>query len=155
MLERAVEDWLTSATERYYQLPFAQVLMNQGHEILYLSRHGQGEHGKDIITRSPEGEYHAYQLKRGDIALGDWRGIEGEIRDLVNLPIVHPLVDKSEIHKSFLVTNGLVNTPVREQIDRLNENALKHGYPRLVSSATTTPRILHGSSRRIHARRYR
>jgi len=129
MIERAIEDWLTSATERYYQLPFAQVLMNRGHEVLYISRHGQGEHGKDIITRAPDGEFNAYQLKRGDISLSDWRAIEGEIRDLVNLPIVHPLVNKQDIHRSFLVTSGYINNPVRTQIDLLNEKAAQQNCP--------------------------
>jgi hypothetical protein len=46
---------------------------------------------------------NAYQTKTGDIGLTDWRGISGEIQDLVELPVDYPGVDKSKPHRAYLV----------------------------------------------------
>ena len=122
MLARAIENWLTNTNERNYQTPFCQVLLSKGHSILYVSTHGQLEQGKDIITISPNGEYCAYQLKTGNINLAEWRKIKGEIQELIELPIVHPSVEKGAIHKSFLITNGTFTDPVRRYIDDMNQD---------------------------------
>lgn len=90
LLGRVIENWLTSVNERQYQLPFCQALAAGGETILYVSSHGPYEKGKDIITRTSDGEIRAYQLKAGDIGLSDWREIHGEIVNLVELPIELP-----------------------------------------------------------------
>jgi len=122
MIERAIENWLTSTNERNYQTPFCQVLLSKGHRIIYVSSHRPMEQGKDIITVDKHGECCAYQLKTGGIDLKKWREILGEVKELMELPIVHPSVDKSKIHKSFLVTNGEIIDEVRIQIDQINED---------------------------------
>src|SRR5580692_11119081 len=111
VIERAIENWLTRTNERNYQAAFCQVLMHQGHRVLYSSSHGPMEQGKDIITLGPDGTYNAYQTKTGNIGLSDWRGISGEIQDLVELPIDYPGVDKAQGHNAFLVTNGEMSDP--------------------------------------------
>ena len=103
MIERAIENWLTNTNERNYQTPFCQVLMHKGQRVLYLSSHRPMEQGKDIITQDVNGDYNAYQLKTGDIDLRKWRDIRGEIEELIQLPIVHPCVNKNTRHRSFLV----------------------------------------------------
>lgn len=122
MIERAIENWLTKTNERNYQFPFCQVLAQQGHTILYISKHGQLEQGKDVISISPSGEVCGYQLKTGDISLPVWRSISEEVHELVELPIVHSSVPSGTIHKSFLVCNGHINDSVRVQIDLRNRD---------------------------------
>ncbi len=56
MIERAIENWLTKTNERNYQAAFCQVLMHQGHRVLFSSSHGPMEQGKDIITIGPDGK---------------------------------------------------------------------------------------------------
>jgi len=127
VIERAIENWLTKTNERNYQAAFCQVLMHQGHRVLYSSSHGPMEQGKDIITVGPDGEYHAYQTKTGDVGLSEWRKIEGEIHELMELPINYPGVDKSKTPKAYLVTNGTITDPVRVQItDRNDDNVRKN-----------------------------
>ena len=130
MIERAVENWLTKTNERNYQAAFCQVLLCKGHRILYISSHRPMEQGKDIITIDNNGEYCAYQLKTGDIDLKKWRGILSEIKELIELPIIHPSIEKDKVHKSFLVTNGSITDEVRFQIDQINEDnkRKKRGY---------------------------
>ncbi|MGD0919733.1 MAG: hypothetical protein ABSB22_25125 [Thermodesulfobacteriota bacterium] len=122
MIERAIENWLINTNERNYHAPFCQALLSKGHRIIYVSSHRPMEQGKDIITIDKDGECCAYQLKTGDIDLKKWREISGEVKELIELPVVHPSADKSKIHKSFLVTNGEITDEVRIQIDQINED---------------------------------
>jgi hypothetical protein len=85
------------------------------------------EQGKDIVTIDPNGECCAYQLKTGDIDLVEWRKIRGEIQELIELSFAHPSVDKSKMHKAFLVTNGTLTDEVRLQIDQINRDNATYG----------------------------
>lgn len=116
LLDRVIENWLTSVNERQYQLPFCQVLSARGETILYVSSHGPFEKGKDIITRTVDGRIHAYQLKKGDVNLGEWREIYGEIVNLVELAIEIPGQEPITEFVPFIVTNGEFSDPVIEQI---------------------------------------
>lgn len=126
MIERAIENWLTNTNERNYLTPFCQALMLCGHTVLYRSRHRPMEQGKDVITTDKAKQFHAYQLKTGDIDLPTWRRIRGEIEELIQLPIVHPSVSRDTGHRSYLVCNGEITDEVRIQINQINEdNVLK------------------------------
>ncbi|MDP2897548.1 MAG: hypothetical protein Q8Q12_13485 [bacterium] len=122
MIERAIENWLTNTTERNYQAPFCQVLLREGQKIIHVSTHGPMEQGKDIVTVDPDGIPCAYQLKSGKIDLAKWHAIRGQVVDLIELPVSHPSVDKGKGHRSFLVTNGIITDPVRQQIVDINED---------------------------------
>ena len=127
MIERAIENWLTRTNERNYQAAFCQVLMHQGHRVLYSSVHGPMEQGKDVITIGPDGDCHTYQTKTGDIGLAEWRGISGEVQELIELPVDYPGVDKSRPHRAYLVTNGSITDP---RLNRLRRAARqeRHGF---------------------------
>jgi len=120
VIERIVENWLTSAKERSYEIPFSQILTLEGHTIVHMSKHGQMEQGKDINTRAPDGVPCAYQLKSGDINLQTWRTIKPQIDELINAPIAHPSIDKAVPFRAYLVTNGQLADPVRRLIDDEN-----------------------------------
>ena len=96
--------------------------MVQGHTVLYRSRHRSMEQGKDVITKDESGCFHAYQLKTGNINQGTWRNIKGEIDALMQLPIVHPSVQKDDGHCAYLVCNGEITDEVRNEIDLINED---------------------------------
>jgi len=127
MIERAIENWLINTNERNYQTAFCQVLLHKGHKIIYVSSHRPMEQGKDIVTIDENGDSCAYQLKTGNIDLNKWRNILGEVKELIELPITHPSVDKIKIHKSFLVANGEITDEVRIQIDQMNEDNQRKG----------------------------
>jgi hypothetical protein len=120
VIERVVENWLTSANERQFQIPFCQLLAAEGETVLHISAHGQMEQGKDVISRGVGGSVHAYQLKNGNLKQSDWRKYEPEIHELVVYPIDHPSVGKHKPHKPFLVTNGRVADTVLNSIHSMN-----------------------------------
>jgi hypothetical protein len=127
MIERAIENWLINTNELSFQIPFCQVLISQGHEILYTSPHGSLEFGKDIISKDKKGNVHAYQLKTGNITLAVWDSIHREVmEDLVNTPCDHPNVDKSVPHLSHLVANGNISDNVFQRIDKANQTKTNH-----------------------------
>jgi hypothetical protein len=103
------------------------VLAAEGETILYVSTHGPFEKGKDIITRTSSGEIRAYQLKAGDIGLGEWRNVYGEIVNLVELPIELPGESPIIDFVPYLVTNGELTDPVVEQVRASNLAWQKRG----------------------------
>jgi len=92
------------------------VLAAEGETVLYVSTHGPFEKGKDLVTRTADGEIRAYQLKAGDIGLAEWRDIYGEIVNLVELAIELPGTAPVTDFVPYLVTNGEMTDPVLEQV---------------------------------------
>jgi hypothetical protein len=129
LIGRIVENWLTSATERGYQIAFCQLLAAEGEELLYIATHGPFEKGKDIITRSPDKSIRAYQLKGGDIRLADWRGINEQINNLVELPVNIPQCPAGAQHIPFFVTNGRIDDTVLDYINTANLGWKQRNFP--------------------------
>jgi hypothetical protein len=120
LLGRIVENWLTSASERSYQIPFCQMLDAEGETLLYVASHGAFEKGKDVITKTAEGQVRAYQLKAGDFSLATWREVKTQIDELVELPIILPSCEGLAAHFPYFVTNGRINDAVFDHINAAN-----------------------------------
>ena len=131
MIERLVENWLTSAGERGYEVAFAQLLASEDHRILQGPVHHPFEHGKDILTFAPNGELHAYQLKGPDlIKLEDFEAIQGQLLALAGTAITHPAVTPARrADRVFLVTNANLTPPVRDRIEKFNAGGIPAGWP--------------------------
>lgn len=149
MIERVVENWLTSANERQYQIPFCQVLSSEGETVIYASPHGALEQGKDVITIAADRVPCAYQLKAGRINLKGWQAIKGEIDELVELPISHPSIPTGKFHRPYLVTNGAVSDTVLNRIESTNRVWKRYNPKplRLIQSGELIARFVraHGS----------
>lgn len=131
MYERLVENWLTSVNEIGYQVPFCEVLVAEGYTILHMSRHGRGEHGKDIVARRGDGVLCTFQLKGGDINLTALREIRGEVEELVQLPVRLPGVSEAERHVPHLVTNGELRGDAPESLTRYRDEWVRKGHEEL------------------------
>jgi hypothetical protein len=129
--EKLVEHWLTNVNELSYQIPFCEVLVAKGFDVVHVSTHGRGEHGKDIVARSRSGRLYTFQLKGGDIGLSEWRAIRGEVEELVQLPVRIPGVSETERPTPFLVTNGEIRGDALESIVRYRDEWEAKGAPRL------------------------
>jgi hypothetical protein len=127
VIERVVENWLTNANERQYQIPFCQLLAAEGETVVYISPHGQREQGKDVITVGRDHAPCAYQLKAGRVTLSDWREYHGEINELVTYPIDHPSIRSRRQHRPYFVTNGTVADPVLSAIPSANRLWVRMG----------------------------
>ncbi|MBT0663651.1 hypothetical protein KI809_04980 [Geobacter pelophilus] len=122
MLERLLEGWLDSASERSYQGPFCQILSAKGYKILHSTRHSALEFGKDIIAIGPDGKTCAFQLKGNPgarLSLSEFRDIQNQLVQLVTQPVIYPGLGIAP-HRSFLVTNGIVEEEVHRALDDLN-----------------------------------
>lgn len=149
LIKRIIENWLTNTNELGYQIPFCQYLISENHKIISISSHSSIEQGKDIISIDKDGIVHAFQLKGGNIKKAEWRNIQGEIMDLIRIPINHPSVDILAGHKPFLVTNGLISETVIKDIADINLKNKQLGDPELkiISGPELVQRFLgiHGS----------
>jgi len=132
VIERVIENWLTSVNERQYQLPFCQELAHMGEAVTYVSTHGQFELGKDVISVGKDGISNAYQLKAGKVSMTEWRNFQGEIQQLVEYPIDSPSVSRRpKEHRPFLVTNGQINDTVMNAIRHANESWKRRRFKQL------------------------
>lgn len=131
MLERLVEYWLDSVNERTYQFAFVQMLISDGHRVLHSTRHAPIEFGKDVVTVAPDGVPCAYQLKGnpgGRLTHTQFRNMHGQIQELVLQAIAHPSAPKVT-HRSYLVTNGVVDEEVQRAVVDLNLSWEQMGRP--------------------------
>jgi hypothetical protein len=133
MIEKLIENWLINVHELGYQIPFCEVLLTEKYSVLHVSRHGRGEHGKDVIARHQDGRLFAYQLKQGDISLSDWRAMRGEVEELVRLPAstTLPTLASTEGHAPVLVTNGELRGDAAASIEAFAEEWERQGAQRL------------------------
>jgi hypothetical protein len=125
-LEKTIESWLIKSNELGYTLPFAEVLIANGHAVIHVSKQNAFEQGKDLISIGPDGLVYAYQLKGGNITDKLWTDeIWTEIKKLWGLPVVHPSISFGTPHTSVLVTNGMLEDTVRRAITDLNHSEWK------------------------------
>lgn len=130
MLERLIEAWLDSASERSYQAPFCQMLAAEGHHVIHSTRHSPIEFGKDVITIARDGVPCAFQLKGnpgGRLTQEQLREIKPQLLELVTQPIVYPGVPHTT-HRCYLVTNGLTDEAVHRALSDINSELERLGF---------------------------
>jgi hypothetical protein len=147
MNERLVEDWLTKASERSFQTPFAQALLADGFQVLRLG-HGPHEHGKDIIAADAKGEMHAFQLKSGDLGLKGFEAGLPQLNALVETPVEHPRASSRAKHHSHLVLSGELSMPALDRLRLHNTNWKRRGFRPLqvLNGAALTEKFLRMSA---------
>ena len=134
MIERLIDNWLTRANERSFQIPFCHWLAFKGYTVVHLSRHCAMEMGKDILAIDPSGVPCAFQLKGieggGRMTLSRWReDLSRQLHPLVHGSIVHPSIPVGSPHRSILVINGDLDEEVLREIDDFNRQSDNLGTP--------------------------
>lgn len=132
MLERLIENWLDSASERSYQRCFCQMLTGQGFHIIHNTEHTPLEFGKDVIAVSPDNKLVGYQLKGhpgGTLKPHDFNEIRGQLEQLATLALDIPGSEGKVLDECYLVTNGNIDEAVYHQIQLLNASLVQRGHP--------------------------
>lgn len=120
MIEKLIENWLTNTSERGYMPAYCQLLIEQGNDLLYVSTHSVLEHGKDVIVKTNEGDIVCYQLKDENIDTAEWRNIQGELEEMIKIPVTIPSIVGRKHTTSWLITSGTVSDAVRDKINAFN-----------------------------------
>jgi hypothetical protein len=123
MLERLIESWLDSASERSYQSVFCQMLSADGHLIVHSTRHMPIEFGKDVVTVAPDKIPCAFQLKGnpgGRMTNQELRDVQPQLLELATRPLMHSGVPRKP-HRCYLVTNGEVDEEAQLSLTLLNQ----------------------------------
>lgn len=109
MIERLLENWLDSASERSYQPVFVQMLAADGYRILHSTRHCLLEYGKDVLAIAPDGVGCAFQLKgdpKGRMKVDEFRkSIQPQLVQLLAQRPSYPGFPKAP-YRAYLVSNG-------------------------------------------------
>lgn len=127
VVERLLESWLDSQTERRYQPAFIQLLVSHGWTVLHNTRHSPIELGKDVIARDPDGKLFCFQLKgnpRSRVTKNEAQALLPQVIELIELP--PPLSFRRtgfEKHVAVFVTNGEVDEEARLVLDAAGERA--------------------------------
>lgn len=122
MIEKLLENWLDSASERSYQAVFVQMLSAQGYLVVHSTRHATTEFGKDVLAIAPDGIGCAYQLKGNPgkrLSLIEFRNEQAQLVQLMSQPVTFPGFP-NRAHRSYLVTNGYFEEEVQLAVDQLN-----------------------------------
>jgi len=132
VIEKLIENWLDSASERSYQPVFVQMLSAKGYRVVHSTRHTALEFGKDVLAIAPDGKGCAYQLKGnpgGRLNLTQFRSeVQPQLVQLMSQAIVFPGFPSGPC-MAYLVSNGYFEEEVQRAIDDLNRNP----YPSKVS----------------------
>ena len=95
MLADVLGSLLDSVEEREFDAPLMELLRARGFYDIHFV-HGPFEFGKDVIAKldtNGQSEQWAFQSKAGDIALGEWNRLRGQLESLRTNPIAHPSFD--------------------------------------------------------------
>lgn len=133
MLERLLEFWLDSASERSYQPAFVQILVTEGYRVVHNTRHGPIEFGKDVVALSPKGELCLFQLKgnpRSRLTHAQLREIQPQLLELATYAPATPDLPR-EPRRNFLVTNGEIDEEAELAINALNAGLIEKGYSKI------------------------
>lgn len=141
MIERVVENWLISAGERSYQIPFCQALLSRGQKVLHSTRHCAMEMGKDIIAQDSDGHIHVYQLKSlkgGRLTQSAYRSdIAPQLHPLVLGKPVHPSIPEgAKVKAAYIVMSGDINEEAAREIDDLNKTLAENNIQTSIKTIT-------------------
>lgn len=122
--------------EKEFEIPFRSLLRSLGHSTIFeRTRHGPGEHGKDIVSLfSIDGvqTVNVFQLKSRDISTSRFRGeVKPELDAMIQVPIHHPMVKGTEQFTYTLVSTGDLSPDAGEEFDAHNKHNAKIGDPQI------------------------
>lgn len=127
MIEKLLENWLDSASERSYQAVFVQMLAAEGYTVLHSTRHCLLEFGKDILAIASDGVGCAFQLKGdpgGRMTISQFRSeIQGQLLQLTTQFPGYPGFP-SGAYRSYLVSNGQFEEEVQAAVTQMNLSAI-------------------------------
>src|SRR5687767_14184242 len=96
MLDSVVANFLDGLDERGFDAPFMALLRARGFRDVHFL-HGPFEYGKDFIAKHDASGVtiqYVFQSKAGNLAMGDWNAIKGQLDSLRNNELAHPSFDK-------------------------------------------------------------
>ncbi len=119
MLKNAIEDYLTSTSEKEFFILFPGILESEGFTDIHFL-HGMTEFGRDFIAKK-DGIQFSFQLKAGDLDVSSFRNVKEQLLEAYTMPIVHPEFDKEITHNVVLVTTGRIKPVCSPIVAGFNE----------------------------------
>lgn len=133
MLDDVVERYLKGLTERDFDAPFEALLRLRDFSKIHCL-HGAFEFGKDFIAQRRDAGglvQYAIQSKAGDVDGSDWRGLRGQLDDLIHNDIAHPNFDASLPRQPVLVLTGRLRGGAPANAQQYADSLVRRGFRRL------------------------
>ena len=127
---------LEKLNEKELETPFRSLLRSLGHSTIFeRTRHGLGEHGKDIVSlHDKDGvqTVNVFQLKTRDISVGRFRTeVRPEFDPMIEVPIRHPMIKGTETITYIFVSTGDLSRDAAEEFEAYNKHNLKTERPEI------------------------
>jgi hypothetical protein len=129
-----ISSLLDELDEADFETLFRNLLRSFGHTPIFeRTRHGQGEHGKDIVSlvnKNGTETVFVFQLKVREINTGRFRTeVKPELEAMIQVPITHSLVKGNEPLNYVLVATGDFTPDAAIEFEAYNKHNLKKGDP--------------------------
>lgn len=129
-----IGDLPAQLNEKEFEIPFRCLLRSLGHSTIFeRTRHGPGEHGKDIVSLSDTDAVrtvNVFQLKTGHISTSRFRReVRPELDAMVDVPIRHTMVRGTEPILYTLVSTGDLSPDAAEEFHAYNERNVERQRP--------------------------
>jgi len=126
---------LTNLSEYDLDYPFRLLLEAEGHQTFDRhTHHGPAEKGKDIVTYCPsEEKFYVIQMKAGNITRGEWVNMEGQLKELVELPPLHPKYNENKPTQPIWATTGEIAPYIAQNMDIKNKQYRSEGKPEILT----------------------
>ena len=132
MLKRLIEHWLSSISEREFDIPFRLLLEALAHiAIGHATKHGAMELGKDIVSwHSEDGLFYFFQLKAGDITLSTKR-YAATTSPTSDGSLCASQLQVGDPYQPIWVCTGQLQETVRLNIGLMNQDFRQNGRPQV------------------------
>ena len=135
-IRNLIDDLLKELNEKELEMPFRSLLMSLGHSTIFQrTRHGAGEHGKDIVSlHEKDGAQivNVHQLKTRNISVGRFRiEVRPEFDPMIEVAVRHPMIKGTEPTTYIFVSAGDLSRGAAEEFKAYNEYNLERSRPEI------------------------
>lgn len=136
VIRTLISDLLRELNEKEFEIPFRSLLRSLGHSTIFeRTRHGLGEHGKDIVSLlNVDGvqTVNVFQLKTRNISTGRFRReVKPELDAMIQVPIHHPMIKGTEPVTYIFVSTGDLSRDAAEEFEAYNKHNHKMRRPEI------------------------
>jgi hypothetical protein len=134
LIDNLLKEFLMSLNEAEFGIHFQALLRAMNYSSIdTITRHGPGEHGKDVVaTARIEGTEYVFmfQLKVGEINVHRFRTeVRPQLESMLTVPVEHPSVKSDLPKKPVLVITGDLIGDAPKELFEFNKKYQKLGEP--------------------------
>jgi hypothetical protein len=129
VIKSIISTFLAQLDETSLETSFRNLLRSRCHTTIFeRTRHGEGEHGKDIVSLSDSNgtkTVNVFQLKVREITTNRFRTeVKPELDAMIQVPITHSMIKGNEPISYFLISTGDFTQDASIEFEAYNKHNL-------------------------------